>query len=136
MKKEILVPALILFLGLIFIIINVIVYFSKGNTWLISKKIKVGVLILSLTTLFSCGSSSNHNNEPTCYITPSSKYIDSMKQVKQNQESLLNAEKPKQFTDSIIEEKNKNNKIIMCYSQPIGISKVDTITIDDSSINK
>ncbi len=112
MKKEILIPALLLLLGLIFIIINIIVYFSKGNTWLISKKLKVGALILSLTALFSCGSSS-HNNEPTCYITPIPKYTDSIHKEKQKQDSILNIENQKRINDSIAKENKKPHR--MCY---------------------
>ena len=62
MKKEILIPILIVFLGLIFVFINAMVFFTKGNAWLIKKKLKVGAMILSLTGILACGS-----HFGTCY---------------------------------------------------------------------
>ncbi len=89
MKKEILIPALLLILGLVFIIINIIVYVSKGNSWLIGKKLKVGALILTLTGVFSCGSPP----KPTCYeMPPSQDYLDSMAEVRKK-DSILALEK-------------------------------------------
>jgi hypothetical protein len=77
MKKEILIPVLLLFLGLIFVIINIIVYFTKGNTWIVSKKLRVGALILTLTSIVACHSVP----KPTCYdvaISPSDGNSDSI----------------------------------------------------------
>ncbi len=52
MKREIIIPAFIAFLGLVFIIIKIAVFFTKGNKWFIKKKIKVGALIISFTTFY------------------------------------------------------------------------------------
>jgi hypothetical protein len=129
MKKEILIPILLLILGLMFIIINIIVYLSKGNNWVISKKLKLGALILSLTSIFSCGSPP----KPTCYeLPPSKEYKDSMANIRK-QDSIKDAEKQKLIDDSIanvneqrekdslakIKDKKKPPKIIHpCYMPP------------------
>jgi hypothetical protein len=124
MKKEILIPVLLLLLGFVFIIINVIVYVSGGNSWLIGKKLKIGALILSLTGIFSCGSPP----KPTCYeLPPLKKYIDSMANVRK-QDSIKEAEKQKLVDDSIanINEQRKKDSLAKikhkkkhpCYMPP------------------
>jgi hypothetical protein len=106
MKKEILIPVLLLMLGFVFIIINIIVYVSKGNSWLIGKKLKVGALMLSLTGIFSCGSPP----KPTCYeLPPSKEYIDSMANVRK-QDSIKEAEKQKLIDDSIANVNKQREK--------------------------
>ena len=117
MKKEILIPALLVFLGLIFIIFNLIVYFSRGNAWFIAKKIKVGALILSLTAFISCGPNANSfpvKNEP---ITKDFK--DSIAE-KNRQDSMEALNKKRRIEDSIVMSIKKGEmqdsiKPVMCY---------------------
>ncbi len=97
MKKEILIPVLLLFLGLLFTIINLIVYFSKGNSWLVSKKLRIGAMMLSLTGILACGSPP----KPSCYeVAPSKEYLDSMANIRK-QDSIMEMEKQKYIDDSI-----------------------------------
>jgi hypothetical protein len=97
MKKEILIPIILIVLGLIFILINAFIYFTKGNSWFIKKKLKVGALILSLSGILACGSPP----KVSCYDqAPSKEYTDSTAIVKR-QDSITNTEKQKQVEDSI-----------------------------------
>jgi hypothetical protein len=114
MKKEILIPVLLMFLGVVFVIINIIVYFTKGNNWVVSKKMKVGALILTLTSIVAC----HTVPKPTCYdvaITPSKDYTDSIAAA--NKKDSI---KQMQINDSIA----NINKIRMdsirptCYEMP------------------
>lgn len=102
MKKEILVPTLLFFLGLIFIIINIILYFSRGNSWLIGKKLKIGAMILSLSGIIGCGTTP----QPTCYeVPPSKEYLDSLADIRKK-DSILALEK--KIIDSLnVVEKQK-----------------------------
>ncbi len=63
MKKEILIPTLIILLGVIFVFINIMVFFTKGSSWFVKKKLKVGALILTLTSIAAC----HTVPRPTCY---------------------------------------------------------------------
>jgi hypothetical protein len=131
MKKEILLPVLIIFLGFIFVVINIIVFFSKGNAWAINKKLKIGAMILSLTTIIGCGGS-HTDNDTTCYKTRRSDNYDSINKINQKRDSIHNAEKQKQIDDSIanvngkkqkvsivkIKHSNKNPVRPVCYGAP------------------
>jgi hypothetical protein len=107
MRKEILIPFLLLILGLVFIIINIIVYFSVGNPWVVAKKLKVGAMILSLTGMFACGT--NNTNDLTCYKSPKQSYKDSIAEVKK-QDSIKTAGIQKHIDDSIAAAKEKKRK--------------------------
>jgi len=98
MKKEILIPALLVFFGLIFIIFNLMVYFSRGNALFIAKKMKVGALILALTSIAAC----HIVPKPTCYdvAAPPNENNDSIVNAKK-QDSINKANKQKQTNDSI-----------------------------------
>jgi hypothetical protein len=109
MKKEIVFPVLLIILGILFILINLIVFISKGNGWFIKQKLKVGALILSLSGIFACGSPP----KVSCYDqAPSKEYTDSIAIVKR-QDSIKNAENQKQIEDSIAnvmkEQKKKDS---------------------------
>jgi hypothetical protein len=108
MKREILVPLILSFLGLLFVIINIILFFLKSNGWLISKKLKVGALILSLSGIFGCGSPPQRS----CYrMPPSTEYLDSIKNI-EKMDSIKTAENQKRIEDSIAkEEKRKKDSI-------------------------
>ncbi len=107
MKREILIPLLILILGLLFIIINIVIFCSKGNSWLISKKLKIGAMILSLTGIIACGSPP----KVSCYEQPPSKdYIDSIANARK-QDSIKTAKEQKQITDSIANAQEEQKKI-------------------------
>jgi hypothetical protein len=140
MKKEIFIHTLLILLGLIFIIINLIVYFSKGNPCFISKKLKVGAMIISLTALFSCGSPSNSNLKPDCYLPPPPKNDYNKNQLKQKQDTILNTKKQKQINDSNAKtkykRKNKQPIQIDCYVSFV-IEKSDSFNnnINDDSTN-
>jgi hypothetical protein len=109
MKKEILLPVLIIFLGFIFVVINIIVFFSKGNAWAINRKLKIGAIILSLTTILGCVGS-HTDNDTTCYKTKRSDNYDSINKINQKRDSILNAEKQKQIDDSIAKINEKKEK--------------------------
>lgn len=129
MKKEIIIPALIIFLGVIFVFINILVFFSKGNNKFIKKKLKVGAIILSLTGIIACGTP--HTEQPTCYIdTLPDKYADSIAEQKKL-DSIKSAQRQKQIDDSLakaIDEKHKKDSIAkikkknpvrpVCYGPP------------------
>jgi hypothetical protein len=68
MKKEILIPVIVVLLSIVFIVTCVIVYITKGNSYWISKKIKIGALLLALssTPLIS-------RDTKMCYIKQSPK---------------------------------------------------------------
>jgi hypothetical protein len=112
MKKEIIMPVLIIFFGTLFLAINIFVFFSKGNKWLIKKKLKVGALILALTSIVAC----HTMPKPTCYdatTIPSIEEKDSIANAIK-QDSIKEAEKQKQWNDSIAnanEEKRKKDSI-------------------------
>jgi hypothetical protein len=102
MKREIVIPVLISVLGLVFIIINIIVLVSRGNSWLIKRKLKVGAMILSLTGILACGSP----QQPTCYQQPvTNDHADSIADAKK-QDSL----KQKLADDSIVNVMNEQRK--------------------------
>jgi hypothetical protein len=67
-KREIYIPVLLFFLFITFLLAGAMVYISKARPGWIKTKIKIGAIILSLTTAVSCGSP-----EVTCYKTPSVK---------------------------------------------------------------
>lgn len=112
MKKEILFPIIIIVLGLIFVIISILVYFSKGNPRFIKKKLKIGALIISLTGIIACGTSSTQKT--TCYVDSiENKTKDSIAEAKKL-DSIETAEKQKRIDDSIAivkEEKRKKDSI-------------------------
>jgi hypothetical protein len=127
MKKEILIPVLLIFLGLIFVFINIMVFFSK-NRWFISRKLKVGALIISLTGILACGVPSNQEsdhyikNPPEESIAKQKKQdsikekIDSISIANKN-DSINKANKLKHKKDSIFKIKTKKKVKIVptCY---------------------
>lgn len=121
MKKEILIPVLLLFLGLIFIIINLIVYFSKGNPWLISKKLKLGAMIITISGMFACGSPAPDIKTSTCYTPkPHDNKNNAFTAVKKKfKDSVVNAKEERQKNDSILKSKKKKKTPTvpprMCY---------------------
>lgn len=63
MKKETFVPIISFTLGFLFIIISLLVFFTRGKSKsLIAKKIKIGALILTLSSAASC-----YRTQTTCY---------------------------------------------------------------------
>jgi hypothetical protein len=113
MKKEILIPFMLLFLGLIFTMINIIIYFSKRNSWFISKKLKVGAMIITFIGILSCGSTSQPDiKTSTCYAPiPQDINKDSIELVKKKYiDSITKVKGEKQKKDSI-QKSNKKKKI-------------------------
>jgi hypothetical protein len=127
MKKDILIPVLLIFLGLIFIFINIMVFFSK-NRWFISRKLKVGALIISLTSILACGVP---GNQESAYSIENN-HVDSIaKQKKQDsikektdsisiankKDSINKANQLKHKKDSIFKIKTKKKALIVptCY---------------------
>ena len=110
MKKEILIPLVIIILGLIFVIINIFVFFSKGNAWFIKKKLKIGALILTLTSIAAC----HTIHQPTCFTVIEPKgNTDSVINAKK-QDSIRMVENQKYINDSIAaanEEQRKKDSI-------------------------
>ena len=121
MKKEIFIPVLLAFLGLVFIIINIIVFFSKGNAWYIHKKLKVGALILTLTSIAACHTAQT----PTCYKTSTTIGDSDSTEYMKIKDSIQFAKNQKHIADSIAnanEEKRKKDSIAN-----IKINKGDSI---------
>lgn len=129
MKKEILIPLVIMILGLIFVIINIFVFFSKGNAWFIKKKLKIGALILTFTSIAAC----HTIHQPTCYdvtaVEPTenmdsianAKRQDSIKMAQKHiNDSIANANNEQRKKDSIAKIKPvKGDSIIpTCYKAP------------------
>jgi hypothetical protein len=111
-KKEIVIPIIIVCLSLIFILINILVFFTKGNNRFIKKKLKVGAMILTLTGIIAC----HTVPKPTCYdvttIPPKGETDSIANAIKQD--SIKVAENQKFLTDSIAnanEEKRKKDSI-------------------------
>lgn len=99
---------MIILLGFAFVCINLLIYFSKGNAWLISRKLKVGALLLSLTGAMACGSPPR----PTCYEQPPTKeYRDSVAKA-HKQDSINEAARQKHIHDSLEPPVKK------CYAPP------------------
>jgi len=116
MKKEILIPALLLLLGLLFIIINIIVYFTKGHPWIVSKKLKVGALILTLTGIVAC----HTIPKPTCYEPVQTKDNNESNDNLNKKDSINTAKNKKQKDDSIakINSIKRDSIIPTCYEMP------------------
>ncbi len=70
MRKENFIPIALVFLGIIFVVISLIVFFTKGKScYFIKKKLKVGALIISLTAILNGNSlSADYNHKKTCYM--------------------------------------------------------------------
>ena len=49
LKKENFIPIILLLVGIAFIAISILVFFSKGNTKLVKHKLKLGAIIIGLT---------------------------------------------------------------------------------------
>jgi hypothetical protein len=65
-KKEIFFPLLAAILGFVFILLSLMVWLNRGkNNGLLKRKLRIGALILALTTAASCGSP-----HVSCYEMP------------------------------------------------------------------
>jgi hypothetical protein len=103
MKNKLIKPLINLVTGFVFVCINALVYCSGGNRWLISKKLKIGAVLISLTGIVACGGSDT-SREDTCYKTSNPHRKDSIERVrvqekdsikKAKQDSIKNAAKHK-----------------------------------------
>jgi len=65
MKKEYLATIGIALLSVAFVTISLLLYFNKNSRWLTARKIKLGAIMLTLTTVIS--SCSNPDDEVLCY---------------------------------------------------------------------
>jgi hypothetical protein len=73
MKKEFLIPLIVIILTLIFVIVSAMVFLTKGSPYWISKKLKIGALLIGLTAIsLSCEKGktcyTQQPQKPTCYI--------------------------------------------------------------------
>jgi hypothetical protein len=124
MKKEILISVLIILFGLIFVVINILVYITKGNPRFVKRKLKIGAMILSLTSILAC----NSHYGTTCYKTAISKEqsdslrkVDSLAIIKEKKKDSINkAENQKLKNDSIANIKTMKRDTIIptCYEMP------------------
>lgn len=121
MKKEIILPLIIILLGIIFLLINIIVFFSKGNTWFVKKKLKVGAMILTLTSITACHTVPRH----TCYEPVQTKVDTDSTNYSRQQDSIKKADNNKRINDSIAKIKPiKNDSIrVTCYEMPAPIKE-------------
>jgi hypothetical protein len=119
-KKEIIIPLILVCLSIVFVLINVLVFFSKGNHRLIKEKLKVGALILTLSSIVAC----HTMPKPTCYdvtTIPSKEKTDSIANAIK-QDSIKLAKNEKRLNDSISnanEEKRKKDSIANIKSDTI-----------------
>lgn len=110
MKKEIIIPLFIVLLGFLFVIINIVVFLTKGNSWFIHKKLKVGALILTLTSIAACHTAQT----PTCYKTSTTIDNSDSTEYMRIKDSIQFAKNQKHIDDSIAnvnEEKRKKDSI-------------------------
>ncbi|MDD3626457.1 MAG: hypothetical protein PHV06_03990 [bacterium] len=69
MKKEIIIPIYLFGISILFIIVSFLLFLSGGkNAKLLSKKLKLGALIISLTAALGCTPINPHVT--SCYVPP------------------------------------------------------------------
>ena len=114
MNNKVITPLINLLTGLVFVCIDALVYCSRGNRWLIGKKLKIGAVLISLTGIIACGGSKT-SREDTCYKTANPHRKDSIEKVRGREKDSIN--KAKQ--DSIKTAKAKQNLIPKPKPTPI-----------------
>ncbi|MDD3626455.1 MAG: hypothetical protein PHV06_03980 [bacterium] len=68
MKKEIIIPIYLIGLSLVFVIVSLLLFLTGGkNTKLLSRKLKIGALIITMTAILGCGGSNSQQAMVTCY---------------------------------------------------------------------
>lgn len=67
MKKELIIPIIIAGLTIAFVVVSALVWLSRGNAGLISKKLKLGALLLTFTSITNFASGQEY---VSCYIGP------------------------------------------------------------------
>jgi len=110
MSKKIVNQLLFIILSATYIFVNTLVILTKGNNRIIRRKLKTGALLLSVSSLIACHTSS----KPTCYsVTTLNKPSDSS--------SVVNKK------DSVIKIQPLKRDSIMptCYEMPV--KRSDTI---------
>ena len=118
MKNKLITPLINLLTGFVFVCIDALVYCSGGNHWLISKKLKIGAVLISLTGIIACGGGTDHSNVK-CY-KPESLREDSIAKAKawEKEEAIEKAIK-KAKQDSINSTKTKQNLVPKPKPTPI-----------------
>ena len=114
MKNKLITPLINLLTGFMFVCIDALVYCSGGNHWLISKKLKIGAVLISLTGIIACGGG-NTQREDTCYKTANPHRKDSIAKVRTREKDSI--EKAKQ--DSMKAAKAKQNLVPKPKPTPI-----------------
>ncbi len=108
MKKEIVIPVLLIILGLVFVIINALVFVFKGNPRLIKRKLKVGAMILTLSSIAAC----HTIPERTCYkvsISPIEDNNDTIS-IANKEDSIKIVNNQSRINDSIAKINEENRK--------------------------
>jgi hypothetical protein len=67
LKRHVAIPVAITFVATAFIVISILVYFSRGRSTLIRRKLKLGAILIYLTGLVSCDLLDG-GGTPTCYV--------------------------------------------------------------------
>ncbi|MCK4665224.1 hypothetical protein KAU33_00645, partial [Candidatus Dependentiae bacterium] len=77
MNKEIYIPIYLFILSIVFITVSFFLYLTGGkNSKLLAKKLKIGALIITMTTLINCSHIQvDHERKPTCYLPPLTNHI-------------------------------------------------------------
>jgi hypothetical protein len=114
MKNKVVRPITTLFTGFMFVCINALVYCSGGNRWLISKKLKIGAVLISLTAIIACGGD-NNQREDTCYKTANPNRKDSIEKVRVREKDSI--KKAKQ--DSMKAAKAKQKPVTKPNPTPV-----------------
>ncbi len=108
-----------------YICLGFFVFFTRGDSWFVNKKLKIGALIIAFTSIFACSSPKTVPPTVTCYTPqPHDNKKDSLAMVKKNNDdSIVNITKDIRKKDSVaINKKNvikKENEIQQptCYSK-------------------
>jgi hypothetical protein len=67
LKRHVVIPVVIIFVAAAFVIASILVYFSRGRSSLIRKKLRIGAVLIYLTGLVSCDLIDG-DTPPTCYV--------------------------------------------------------------------
>lgn len=141
MKKENLIPLLLVVLGFAFVVISLIVFITKGKSYyFIKKKLKIGALIITLTAVLNGNSlSADYDHKKTCYMPIRRDEIEEKKELELETITIMSSIKNNIITYSLskkepvkgfVSNAGKNNKI----SFKITNSKDKTILSDNLTL--
>ncbi|GEM_PF-3139931 len=139
MKKENLIPFLLVVLGFSFAVISLIVFFTKGKSYyFIKKKLKIGALIITLTAVFNGTALFSDQHKKTCYMPIHKDEIEEKKELELEtititsikNDIIIYSLSKKEPVKGFVSNAGKNNKI----SFKITNSKDKTILSDNLTL--